>query len=120
MSNISLGGSALAFNPSDITLLRPDRFSAFTLTYAGVEFFSWGTSVIGKRIELSWDFLEAAHFDTLDTLFQSDSLAVFDPQDGSAHTYNVQILSLEGKYYEGVTIHRKDVRLVLLIMSQAS
>lgn len=123
MSNMALGGYTFASNPAEIDdIMMPLKRSASQETYTSVAFFSWGTSIVGKTIVLSWDYITCSMFDSLNTLYQADLPVVFDPQDGSSKTYNVEIVDLNGKYHLGLASsadwERKDVKLQLLIMSE--
>lgn len=123
MSNMILGGYTFAQNPSDIgDILIPRRHCASVETYSSVAFFSWGASVIGKTVSLAWDYLSCDMFDALNALYQADAALVFDPQDGNGDTYNVEILSLTGKYHLGLAHDDSDwrtaVKLELLILSE--
>jgi len=119
MANISIGGVTPADNPTSMTLVRPDKKNAVVETYSSVAYFSWGASIVGKIIELVWDFMSTSNFTSLDALFTADAVVVFNPQTGT--TYNVNILSLDGEYFLGVQDDlRKNVKMQLLIMSQVA
>ena len=122
MANMSLGALTFTAQPSDMTCLDADRSCAEVQTYSSVGFFSWGASLVGKKIELSWSYMPADMYEDLKTLESNDAGVVFDPQDGTGITYNVEIKSLYGKYclgkvdYASTTL-RKDVKMILLILS---
>ncbi len=122
MANMALGAYTFTQNPSDVTLIRPEKTFDFKKTYTDVAYFSWGPSIIGKEIEFSWDIMPSQQFDDLDDLYQADLPVVFDPQDGSSKTYNVEITRLDGKYFIGLAVSadnpRKDVKMTLLILSE--
>ncbi len=123
MSNMILGAYTFATNPSDATPIEANRSVASVITYASVGFFSWGASIVGKIIELAWTYMPADMYDSLKDLEIADATIVFDPQDGTGKTYNVEILSIYGKYclgklgYAADTL-RKDVKVALLILSE--
>lgn len=125
---MSLGSYTFAVNPADLTgMFTKERDSAHVKTYASVAFFSWGVSIIGKVITLEWEYMPRTMFDSLQGLVEADDTLIFNPDLESSKTYNVEIVSLNGKYYQtqGNTIdtevaYRKDVKLELLIMSEAS
>jgi hypothetical protein len=123
MSNMVLGTYTFPTNPSDATPVEMDRSTANVTTYESVGFFSWGASIIGKIIELTWTYMPADMYDSLKDLEIADATIVFDPQDGTGNTYNVEILSIYGKYclgklgYASTTL-RKDVKVALLILSE--
>lgn len=123
MANMSLGSYTFEANPSDATLIKPERSGSAVETYSSVAFFSWGVSIVGKIVELQWDYMPSLMFDELDDLYRADAAVVFDPQDGSSRVYNVEILDLSGKYFQnleiGAAIIRKDVKLTLLVLGEA-
>ena len=124
MANISIGAVTLKSNPTDLTLIRADKTCAAQKTYSSVAFFSWGASIIGKEIELLWNWMEADDFAALDVLYAADAPVVFDPQDGGGKTYNVEIMSFDGKYHMEFgtvsTVMRRDVTMTLLILSEVA
>jgi len=124
MANMKFDSTTLQSNPTDLTLIRPDKTSAHKQTYSSVAYFSWGVSIIGKLIDLRWSWMQADEFDDLDDLFTADEPVVWDPQDGSGESYNVEIVSLDGKYHmefgETSTVMRKDVIMTVLILSEVA
>jgi hypothetical protein len=125
MANMSLTGYTFAAQPNDMTPIRAERSCAKVDTYSSVGFFSWGPLLPGKEILLEWTYMPADMFVSLDTLYQADAQVVFDPQDGTSKTYNVEIIGLEGKYClgkYGLTSSelRKDVKMKLLIISEVT
>lgn len=108
-----------AKNPSDATLLNKKRLANEAETIGGVQFYSWGSTVEGRKVTLSWDYMLTTQFNSIQTLLENDTEVSFQPGDGN--TYNVQILRLNGKYFLDNTNSaelRKNVRLELIIMSQ--
>ena len=125
MSNMSLGGYTFDSNPSDINeIMIPIKRCASIETYTSAAFFSWGASLVGKKITFSWNYMTCDMFDSLNTLYQADASVVFNPQDGSSKTWNVEIISLTGKYHLGLTHDdndwRSSVKMELLILSEVS
>lgn len=124
MSNCVLGTYTFVKQPTGITFIQKDKSIAYTSTYTSVATFSWGLSYIGKVIEVSWNYMSTTQYDSLQTLYVADVPVVFDPQDGEAKTFNVDIISLNGDYHvqlSDATGHmRKDVKMQLLILSEAS
>lgn len=122
MANIAIGTITLDHNPTKMTLVRKEKSCAAVPTYEGVAYFSWGVSIIGKKIDLDFSYVDSAIFDDLDDLFEADAPVVFDPQDGSGKTYNVEIMSLDGDYHRTLDFtsghFRKNVRMTLLILSE--
>lgn len=122
MANMILGGVTFSWNPSGMVVLTPKLYCSQVLTYSGVEFFSWGASIVGVNIDIEWNYMPADQFDSINTLYQAAASIVWNPQLGDAKTYNVMITNFRGKYFIELTssssIRRKDVVLSLLIMSQ--
>jgi hypothetical protein len=122
MSNMSLGAYTFDQHPSDIDeMMKAVKRSASVETYESVAYFSWGTTLVGKTITMTWDWMSCDQYDALDTLYQADASVVFNPQDGSAATWNVEIVSLSGKYNFGLTHddtdYRREVKLQILIIN---
>lgn len=124
MSNSVLGTYTFAKQPIGMTFIQKDRNIAYAKTYTSVATFSWGSSYIGKVIEISWNYMTTTQYDSLLSLYVADSPVVFDPQDGESKTFNVEILSLDGEYHmhlsDAAGHYRKNVKLTLLILSEAS
>lgn len=125
MANMSLGTLTFTTNPSDATPVEKDRLASDVVTYGAVGFFSWGATIIGKKIELFWTYMPADMYEDLKDLEIADAGVVFDPQDGTGKIYNVEILSVYGKYclgklgYASTTL-RKEVTVILLILSEVA
>jgi hypothetical protein len=121
MSKMVLGAYTFAHNPSDMGLITPERRTAAVETYTSLAFFSWGADLVGKGLALYWPRMTVAQYDELQTLLAADATLVFTPQDGSAKSFNVELLRLDGRFHillsEG---YRKEVTLDLLILSEAS
>lgn len=124
MTSMSISTTTFA-QPSDMTLLRPKLRNAFLETFSSIAYFSWGATIVGKQIDLSWSMLLSTQFDALDVVYAADETVVWDPSiPGSSATYNVKILDLDGKYFlsqeSSARFHRRDVQMSLLIMSEVS
>lgn len=127
MGKIKFNDYTVERNPNSVTLLKKDKLVGHVLTYTSVAFFTWGPTIVGKEIELSWEYMTTAEFTFLNDLYISneyDATGVeFDPQDGGAKTYMVQIKSLGGKYYQNrieAVVHRQDIKMTLLILSEVT
>lgn len=124
MANMSLGGYTFDKQPSGMTFVAKDRDVAYQKTYTSVALFSWGASYIGKVIEVSWNFLTTSQYASLQTIYEADVQVVFNPQDGTSKTFNVEVLSLDGEYFiylDNSTNHyRKNAKMQLLIMSEVT
>jgi hypothetical protein len=121
MATMSLGSYTFVHNPSAMSILKPRRIIYPAETIGGVEFFSFGIFYAGQKVTVKWAYCPAAVWSDLVSLEDDDVSKVFTPGDG--HTYNVQILSLNGEYFAdtdtGAT-WRRNVELVLMIESLAS
>lgn len=117
-----------ALLPGQITPIRSDKICAFQKTYSDVAYFSWGASIIGKPIYLSWNAMPAAMWAALDSLYAGDKSLVWNPSlDGTAVTnYNVEMTQFDGEYFLGGydtaldTSWRQNVTMTLLITSAVS
>jgi hypothetical protein len=122
MANMSLGGYTFAKQPSGMTMIQKDRIAAHAPTYTSVAFYSWGASIIGKVVELTFNYITTGQYASLQTLYEADAQVVFNPQDGSSKTYNVEILSLNSEYHIQLNNttgnYRKGAQLRLLILSE--
>lgn len=121
MSNISIDSHILTDNPNEMTPVRAAKHSAHALTYTNVAFFNWGVSIIGKEIDLKWNYMDADEFDDLDEIYQKEDPVVFDPQMGDGATYNVHVTEFDGTLFRktsGTGAFRTNVKMTLLIMSE--
>lgn len=119
---IVLGGHTFTRGPGSMTSLTKDRDNAYVKTYSSVAHFSWGPTIIGKEIDMTWNAMNADEFTILQGLYEADAPVVLVPNDGLGISYNVQMLSLNSTYYKGRTTGasslRIDIELKLLILSQ--
>ena len=124
MNKMILGGVTFTENPKiNFPVIKPKKVNAVVDTYDGVAYFGWTPRIIGTIIPLEWDWMSAAQFDSLNTLYQSDGVVVFDPSGGIAEatTYNVIVKELDGVYWLNLDTneaYREKVKMELLIMSQ--
>jgi hypothetical protein len=117
---MSLNGYDFPWAPDRWTIPKADKFTGRTLTWSSAGFFSFGSSIIGKEIVLEWDWMSREQFDALDAIVQADTqVAWVTGYYGDA--FNVEILGLDGEYFE-VTAYefpwRRNVKLTMMIMSQ--
>lgn len=118
-----LGEYTLPYYPSAFTQPRPGRSNAYVETLESVAHFSWGFFIVGKIIELEWNYMPSEEFDALDTVFQEDEEQDWDPGiSGLSTIYNVEILDFTGEFHEAVgseaEIWRKNCRMTLLILNE--
>lgn len=122
MANISIGGRTPKLNPAKMTLIEAFKPNAFKLTYTGIAYFAWPATVKGLPIELEWDQMAGDDYAAFRTMYATDVPIVFNPQDGSGRTFNVNMTQLTGDYLIGLgdtaESVRENVKMTLLIMSQ--
>lgn len=115
---MQLGTYTFARLPGYMTVVQAEVVNAHKLTYSSVAYFSWGSDIIGKKIELRWAAMPAGMFDSLDAIYQADAAVVWDPTGvvGST-TYNVRAISFAAEYIPGQLLYRGSASLALLILS---
>jgi len=115
-----------ALLPHKMTMLRAKKTIAVRQTYTSVAVFSWGVSIVGETISLSWNAIPAAMWKQLDAFYAADTPLIWDPTltlVPATTTYNVQMIDLEGEYLLGgydetlATSWRGDAVMTLLILS---
>lgn len=121
LPKMRLGPYDFEWNPTQYDIPKEDKTYSVVQTYESVAFFSWGTSIIGKEIELEWDRMKEEQFDQLQTLLEADQETVWTPISGEVTAYNVELCQLNGKFME-FSLHdapyRDDVKLLMVIMSE--
>lgn len=121
MANISIDSYTLTQNPASVTIVRKYKPCAAVETYSSMAVFEWAVTIIGKEIELTWEYLGITDFDELDKAYQKSGAVVYDPQDGNSKTYNVHIMELDGEYHRMMeTGYRKNVKMKLRILSEVT
>jgi len=124
MNKMILGGVTFTYNSKiSFPIIKPRKRNSVVDTYGGVAYFALTPTIKGVLLPLEWDWMPAAMFDSLNTLYQADDVIVFDPSGGSvgATTYNVIIKELDGVYWLNLDTndsYREKVKMELLIMSQ--
>lgn len=122
MANMSLGGQVFEINPTSLSdSVDPERYSASVQTYSSVAFFSWGLTLVGKKIDLTWEFMPNTQYEALLALYAGDTAVAFAPQDGKV--YQVEMTSLHGTFNvllegTGTWAWRKAVTLSLLFLDE--
>jgi hypothetical protein len=123
MAYMTIGAIPLTINPKWDKELKKRKVSSSVNTYESVAYFSQGVRYDGVEINLSWDYMPLALYNALNTLFEADAALVFDPQDGSGKTFNIEIVTFDGVYYlknnvSNTFIYRKDVKMKILILNE--
>lgn len=93
-------------------------------TYDGAAFFAWPALHPGKVITLSWDYLPADEWTTLQSAYEADATIVFSPENSASNEYNVIIGKMDGTYFldhgTSSSVYRKDVKLDLFVVSKTT
>lgn len=77
---MKLGSYTFMWVPDKFTIPKQDKFNALVLTYSGVEFFSWGCDIVGKRIDLEWKWMGHEQFRQLQKLLEDDEEKTWYPE----------------------------------------
>ena len=119
MANWTLGTLEFNTSPSHVSdLLTPERHAASVRTFTSVAFFSWGVSIVGKTVELTWDLIDSDFYDDLVDLVIADAPVTLDPQNGKL--YQVELLTPRAEYFVTLTGgHRQNAVLPLLFLSES-
>ena len=117
-----IGTYTLARLPGYMTIVRPELVNSDVMTYTNVAYFSWGASIVGKKIQLKWAAMPPDQFDSLDAIYVADASVVWDPTDvaGGSTTYNVRMISFDAEYIPGAVGYRGNTTMVLLILSEVT
>ena len=100
MAKMSLGGYTFLVNPDDpLPIIKKTRKVVGKKTYSSAVTFSWPATIAGQKRKLNWKYMPTSMFATLDAKYTAGGSYVFDPQDGSSKTYNVEILDFDGEYH---------------------
>lgn len=118
MSMMQLGSYTFVKNPTTCTPIEADRITSNVVTFSNAAFLSWGTAIIGKEIEMHWNGMSIAQYNSIKALELADAAITLTPNDGSGKTYSVQIKSFTGAYHMTVNaVNRIDCKLILVVMS---
>ena len=120
--NLNDGTTSYDFTllPHKMTMIGKDRACAAVETYTSVAFFSWGTSIVGKVIDFTWNAMPGDMWGKLETFYENDAPLTWTPDN--TKTYTVEMIALNGSYYIGYVdtdsnALRIDVTMSLLILS---
>jgi hypothetical protein len=119
MANMVLGTYTFIKNPSEMSVITPVRDSSGVKTYSSSAFFSWGATVAGQTISMRFNFISITQYASFLSLLEADASVVFNPNDGTGYTYNVEITNLQGDYFVKLdTGVRQNVIVDLFILSK--
>jgi hypothetical protein len=116
-----LGALTLAWDPDKWTIPDPQQVIVEKDTYSSNVIFFYGEKIVGKQIDLEWEWMSQAQFDALDVLFQADLPVVWDLEEIlDPRTFTVEILSLDGELFDVALWdlpHRRNVKVSLIILA---
>jgi len=120
MADMVLGAETITRAPNRINrVIEARREVASVKTFTSVAVFSWGAALVGEVIIMDWDYMPCPLFDTLQSLYVADNEVLFNPEDGTERTFQVEIMGFDGLYHQArastVGGWRKTVHLELLI-----
>jgi len=119
MADMQLGAYVFAWKPEELDTLEKEKSYSVLRTWTTAAFFSWGTSRIGKEIELDWDWMPEAQWNQLQTLLEADVETTWWPEVGGT-SYTVEVVKLAGKFVQKSLLdapYRRQVRLTLVMKS---
>ena len=124
MSNMVFDSYTLVRQPNYMTILHDDRDISYVKTHSSVHTFSWGLSMVGKEVEIRWNYMPTTQYAELLDIYQDDDSFSFNPNDSEGYTYTVEMLTLTGEYLVHLTdtsTHmRQNIIMSLLVLSQDS
>jgi len=115
-----LGALSLAWDPDKWTAPEEQKFFGDVQTWASHFLFDFGSKIVGREIELEWEWMSQAQFDALDVLYQANAPVVWDPQESGVPTFTVEVAQIEGKLFDVALWdqpYRKDVKVTLVIVA---
>ena len=119
---MSLGAVTFSSNPAKITIPKQDKYNSDVITYSDIAYFSWGARIKGKKIQMSWPYMTASEFNSIDDLFIADESVTWDPDFGTSLAYDVEIIAFGGEYHlttDPDTGGRRNIEMILLILDEA-
>jgi hypothetical protein len=105
--------------PTEMTPFKAVKYNDHVLTYNGVDYFSWGATIIGKEIELTWPWLSSAQYETLQSFYESENTYRFFSSAHMPTTYYCQVTDFDAKHWYG-TGEYLDARMTLLLTGTAT
>lgn len=116
-----LGTLTLAWDPDKWTIPDPRQVVSEVSTYSAHVIFFYGQKIVGKEIELEWEWMSQAQFDAIDALYQADLPVLWDLEEPTdPRMFAVEIEGLEGELFDVALWdmpHRKNVKVTLIILS---
>lgn len=77
---MKLGSYTFEWMPDKWTLPKAGRLMDVVKTFTSVVAYSWGVTILGKKITLEWDWMSKTMFEELRKLEESDAELVWDPE----------------------------------------
>jgi len=75
---MKLGSYTFVWEPKNFTEPKADKIYSKVLTYSSVEFFSWGTDIVGKEISITGEWMKEVDFQNLQRLMDDDEQKTWD------------------------------------------
>jgi len=126
MAEQKLGNYSFVDDPEKMGIPESKKTVASVNTYATTAIFQWPAIISGQKLELFWSFMTAAQYDSLRTIYLSDSIITWIPKPATLEyagaSYQVAVTGFEGSYNDATFHHqpyRFDVKLTLHIVSES-
>ena len=115
-----LGTYTMPWDPDTWTIPDPQQSILEQQAYSSDFIFFYGEKIIGKRIELEWEWMSQAQFNALDVLYQTNLPVAWDLEEAlDPRTFTVEIEKLDGSLFDVALWdqpHRKDVKMSLIVL----
>ena len=114
-------------DPGKMTVIEPDLTISYVRTYTNVAIFSWGSTIVGKELELGWNAMPVVQYEVIRGYKDAATTITFYPTNtASTSNYRVRILNFTGAYIQSFGIStstsawRGDCSLSLLVEATIS
>jgi len=118
----TLGNYKFYWDPDEMTMPYSEKIVAEEKTFGGSQIFEWEATIIGKEVNLKWDFMPLGMYNNLRRKYMRlGQTYTWDPQLTNGETFSVAITGLQGTYFKHLkenSTWRKDVILTLSIRSK--
>jgi hypothetical protein len=84
---MKINNCTFEWKPWQYTIPESVKSNAVVLTHTSIGYFSWGASVVGKRVELIWSDMSSKQYEKLRSLYISTSPLVWYPEHANAIFY---------------------------------
>ena len=121
-----LGAYTFAWLPDKMTIPRPGKSVDVVKNLGGVAYLTGPPMVAGERIVMEWDFVSAAQYAALRSIYQAGAIVTWDlltnglrvPTGTAEVAYDVKVLSLDAKFFDVVDVdfpYVKDAKMILIV-----